>query len=87
MEGWSPNDDPFEEHFAHFPECAWAVCRCAKRDNNDLPFSWDNEDQWPTSKRMEETRLKTFGNWWPHDRKKGWVGTSKKVFKFIFNLF
>jgi hypothetical protein len=82
MEGWSPNDDPFDEHFTHAPDCAWAICRCVKREfnNNELPFSWNNEDQWPTSKNMEEIRLKTFGNWWPHEGKKGWVGTSRKVF-------
>ncbi|CAI2182675.1 13292_t:CDS:2 [Funneliformis geosporum] len=86
MERWDPTDDPLEEHVNHSPNCAWAICRCIKRKftDDELPFSWDNKEQLPTSKKMEEVRLKTFGNWWPHDGKKGWIGTSKKMAKAGF---
>ncbi|GBB90934.1 hypothetical protein RclHR1_01800019 [Rhizophagus clarus] len=81
IEGWEPNDDPIDEHFVHSPTCAWVICLYKNKIN------WDDEDQWPTSKNMEEVRLKTFGKWWPHDGKKGWNGTSKKMAKagFYFN--
>ncbi|CAG8787605.1 2516_t:CDS:2 [Dentiscutata erythropus] len=89
MEGWDPQDDPFEEHVNHSPDCAWAICYCSMRNFNDnkLPFSWDDKDKLPTSKNMEEARIKTFGTWWPHDGKKGWVGTIKKMAKagFIYS--
>ncbi|CAG8595128.1 10595_t:CDS:2, partial [Funneliformis caledonium] len=86
MENWDPTDDPLEEHVNHSPDCAWVICRCIKRTfpDDESSFSWDNKEQLPTSKRMEEARLKTFGNWWPHDKKKGWVGTSKKMAKAGF---
>ncbi|CAG8598483.1 8746_t:CDS:10, partial [Racocetra fulgida] len=76
-------DDPFEEHAKHSPDCAWAICYCSIKTFNDeqLPFSWDDKDKLPNSKKMEEARIKTFGTWWPHEGKKGWVGTIKKVVK------
>ncbi|CAG8681840.1 35184_t:CDS:2, partial [Racocetra persica] len=89
MEGWDPQDDPFEEHAKHSPDCAWAICYCSLRNFNDeqLPFNWDDKDKLPTSKKLEEARIKTFGTWWPHEGKKGWVGTIKKMAKagFIYS--
>ncbi|CAG8455786.1 2658_t:CDS:2 [Acaulospora morrowiae] len=87
MEGWDPTDDPNIEHITHSPECAWALCYCMTRKFADkkLPSNLD-DDHSPSSKRMEELRLMTFGNWWPHEGKKGWIGTAKKMAKagFVF---
>lgn len=33
----------------------------------------------PTSERIVEARTKTFGLFWPHDGKRGWVCQSEKV--------
>ncbi|KAF0561132.1 inhibitor of apoptosis repeat-containing protein [Gigaspora margarita] len=89
MEGWDSQDDPFEEHVKHSPDCAWAICYCSIRNFNEdqLPFNWDDKDKLPTSKKMEDARIKTFGTWWPHAGKKGWVGTVKKMAKagFIYS--
>jgi Inhibitor of Apoptosis domain len=40
---------------------------------------WTNETLLPTSETMMETRLLTFGDLWPYDKKKGWKPTSVKV--------
>ncbi|RKP10962.1 hypothetical protein THASP1DRAFT_27271 [Thamnocephalis sphaerospora] len=39
------------------------------------------------STRMEQLRLATFGQWWPHDGKRGWLVTSKKMAKAGFIYF
>jgi hypothetical protein len=84
MDCWRPDDVPCEEHFTNSPDCVWAICQHIKKElDNNIPFNWDNEAQWPNSKNMCDIRFKTFKNWWPHDGKKGWAVTSKKVSKFI----
>lgn len=33
----------------------------------------------PQSKALEAARLSTFAKWWPHDKKKAWLPSSKNV--------
>ncbi|CAB5180208.1 unnamed protein product [Rhizophagus irregularis] len=85
MDCWRPDDVPCEEHFTNSPDCVWAICQHIKKElDNNIPFNWDNEAQWPNSKNMCDIRFKTFKNWWPHDGKKGWAITSKKMAKAGF---
>ncbi|CAG8546108.1 10834_t:CDS:2 [Diversispora eburnea] len=81
MEGWDSTDDPNLEHIYHSSECPWAIfCCILKKVSEDEVFDdWDEIDTLPTSKKMEELRVKTYGDWWPHDGKKGWLGTVKKM--------
>ena len=78
MGGWEEIDDPLKEHLRGNNSCAWAVLRdLLMRSKNGEEFGEDVED--PKSEKMNELREATFGNWWPHDDKKGWNPKSKKV--------
>ncbi|KAI9597142.1 hypothetical protein BDF19DRAFT_435984 [Syncephalis fuscata] len=51
--------------------------------------SEDEEELWQQvqtgqSARMEQWRIETFGNWWPHDGKRGWQVSSTKMAKAGF---
>ncbi|KAK9475101.1 inhibitor of apoptosis repeat-containing protein, partial [Dipodascopsis tothii] len=70
LDGWEAGDDPNEEHYRHSPECAWAVLHAPK----DVLYGLD-----PSSDEIARYRLETFGTWWPHDGKRGWVPTSEAL--------
>lgn len=54
-------------------------------DLNSLPplpssrARFTDASELPQSKALESARLSTFGKWWPHDKKKAWLPTSKNV--------
>ena len=78
MGGWEETDDPLKEHLRGNKSCAWAVLRdLLVRSKNGEEFGDHVED--PRSEKMNDLREATFGNWWPHDEKKGWNPKSKKV--------
>ncbi|CAH1761249.1 228_t:CDS:2 [Entrophospora sp. SA101] len=64
---WNKDDDPFQKHQASSPDCPWVLCRNYpnNKDNNtanESTLNWDNKNQWPTSKKLENARIKTFGD-------------------------
>ncbi|KAG0301599.1 hypothetical protein BGZ98_008204 [Dissophora globulifera] len=80
LDGWADTDDPYDEHLSHSRLCGWAIIKTIPYyDNGDLPFHWDNMDELPKGERMTKARLDTFGKWWPHERTKGWFGTTKRM--------
>ncbi|KAJ1969416.1 hypothetical protein IWQ62_000638 [Dispira parvispora] len=92
LDGWERSDDPFEEHISHAPDCAWAmvicdsyrVCPETKTDilRLDLPNEYlRGKTNRASSAKMETARMKTYGAWWPHEGKRGWTVTVKKMAK------
>lgn len=80
LDAWSKTDDPRIEHLAHAPDCAWAIVSSETWKTDDLHD--------PDSEEMLEARLQTFGPWWPHDGKRGWIPTSEAVRLFLdFSVF
>ncbi|KAK9322659.1 hypothetical protein V1517DRAFT_322821 [Lipomyces orientalis] len=79
LDGWNKGDDPKLEHLDHSPRCAWAIIHGS---------DW-KEDEYhdPECSEMLNARLETFGTWWPHDGKRGWVPTSNNMSKagFFYN--
>ena len=55
MEGWNPADVSFDEHVIHSPDCAWVICQCIRRKfaDGELPFSWDDTENLPTSRKWK----------------------------------
>lgn len=51
-----------------------------------LRARFTDPSQLPQSKPLEAARLSTFGKWWPHDKKKGWLPTSKSVRRHLTPL-
>ncbi|KAF9311259.1 hypothetical protein BG003_007596 [Podila horticola] len=87
IDGWIAEADPFQEHLDHSRKCGWAIVKSIPHvEKGGLPFTWDDEPELPKGKRMTDARLRTFGNWWPHEHEKGWFGTSKRMANagFIF---
>ncbi|KAJ1680111.1 hypothetical protein EV182_000661 [Spiromyces aspiralis] len=89
--GWEPSDDPFVEHAQHRPDCPWVLTHCKKRrsqlGDRVVELRWDPaEERDELVKFMDnnDARLSTFGDAWPHDSKKGWGATSKKLAKAGF---
>ncbi|KAK9313259.1 hypothetical protein V1522DRAFT_400342 [Lipomyces starkeyi] len=79
LDGWNKGDDPKIEHLDHSPRCAWAIIHGS---------DWkDDEYHDPESSDMLRARLETFGTWWPHDGKRGWVPTSSNMSRagFFYN--
>ncbi|KAL7415109.1 hypothetical protein BDY24DRAFT_338473 [Mrakia frigida] len=80
--GWGEEDDPFEEHVGHQEgKCGWARTKCL------VETRFTDPSDLPQSKALESARLSTFAKWWPHDKKKAWLPTSKNLAKagFIFS--
>ncbi|KAJ5091429.1 hypothetical protein NUU61_006299 [Penicillium alfredii] len=74
LDGWEEEDSPIAEHLKHSPDCGWAIMMdIQQRSSNPAAI----ED--PTSDRITQARLATFGSAWPHDGKKGWVCQSEKM--------
>ncbi|KAG0298776.1 hypothetical protein BGZ96_007651 [Linnemannia gamsii] len=79
LDDWTKDDDPFEEHLSHSRNCSWAIVKTIYPVEDGLPFHWDDEDSLPKGEKMTKARLQTFGKWWPHERTKGWFGTTKRM--------
>lgn len=88
--GWEEQDDPFKEHLGHDGKnnCGWAKTWCTievkKKEGGQGPKDamkpvFKDKDELPQSKASETARLSTFAKWWPHDKKKAWLPTSKNV--------
>ncbi|KAK9374846.1 uncharacterized protein V1513DRAFT_464344 [Lipomyces chichibuensis] len=79
LDGWNKGDDPKIEHLDHSPLCAWAIIQGS---------DWkDDEYHDPESSDMLRARFETFGTWWPHDGKRGWIPTSSNMSRagFFYN--
>ncbi|KAF9132166.1 hypothetical protein BGW39_000673 [Mortierella sp. 14UC] len=79
LDDWNKDDDPFEEHLSHSRNCSWAIVKSICPVEDGLPFRWDDDDNLPKGERMTKARLQTFGKWWPHEKTKGWFGTTKRM--------
>ncbi|KAL4876281.1 hypothetical protein BJY04DRAFT_231747 [Aspergillus karnatakaensis] len=74
LDGWEEEDNPITEHLKHAPDCGWAVMMdIQQRSSNPAEI----ED--PTSERISQARLSTFGESWPHEGKKGWLCQPEKM--------
>ncbi|RCI10357.1 hypothetical protein L249_4377 [Ophiocordyceps polyrhachis-furcata BCC 54312] len=73
LDGWEAGDDPLLEHLKHAPDCGWATVAAIEADVGD----YGTQD--PISSQMIEARKATFGDWWPHDGKKGWKCKTKQL--------
>ncbi|CAG7924421.1 unnamed protein product [Penicillium olsonii] len=74
LDGWEEDDNPVTEHLKHAPDCGWAIMMDIHQ-NSSNPASIED----PTSDRITQARLSTFGSAWPHDGKRGWVCQSEKM--------
>ncbi|KAL5364684.1 hypothetical protein BJX96DRAFT_137974 [Aspergillus floccosus] len=74
LDGWEEEDNPITEHLKHAKDCGWAVMMDIQQHSSN-PAEIDD----PTSDRVREARLATFGTNWPHDGKRGWVCDSEKM--------
>ncbi|KAJ5553650.1 hypothetical protein N7494_003028 [Penicillium frequentans] len=74
LDGWEEEDNPITEHLKHSPDCGWAITMDIQQ-NSSNPSAIED----PTSERITQARLATFGSAWPHDEKRGWVCQSEKM--------
>ncbi|KAF5362388.1 hypothetical protein D9756_002189 [Leucocoprinus leucothites] len=89
--GWEENDDPFEIHWNKCAKtCAWAVVRCALKDDLDASgrYAFTDKNRLPASKLLEKARqqIYTVGDGWIHDQVRGHGANSKRMAKagFVF---
>ncbi|KAF7588519.1 hypothetical protein BBP40_005546 [Aspergillus hancockii] len=68
LDGWEEDDNPITEHLKHSPDCGWAIMMDIQQHSSNPA---EIED--PTSEKIREARLATFGASWPHDGKRGWM--------------
>ncbi|KAJ5753081.1 hypothetical protein N7520_009998 [Penicillium odoratum] len=74
LDGWEEEDNPITEHLKHSPDCGWAITMDIQQ-NSSNPSAIED----PTSDRITQARLATFGSAWPHDEKPGWICQSEKM--------
>ncbi|KAL2820597.1 hypothetical protein BJX63DRAFT_279025 [Aspergillus granulosus] len=74
LDGWEEDDNPITEHLKHTKDCGWAIMMDIYRSSSNPA---EIED--PTSEKIAQARLATFGESWPHDGKKGWLCQSDKM--------
>lgn len=83
LSDWDAEDDPFAIHHEKCADvCGWAVVRCGLVEDMDEDgnFTFVNKARIPTTKVIEEARLKTFGeDWWPHDEDANHGANSRKM--------
>jgi hypothetical protein len=71
LANWADGDDALDEHLSHAKGfCAFAEVKRAQRGQ------WVRD---PGGSEMSEARLASFGDQWPHEKKRGWGATAKKV--------
>ncbi|PFH56183.1 hypothetical protein XA68_16926 [Ophiocordyceps unilateralis] len=73
LDGWEAGDDPLLEHLKHAPDCGWATVAAIEAEVGEYGA------QDPISPHMVEARKATFGEWWPHEGKKGWKCKTKQL--------
>ncbi|EYE99107.1 uncharacterized protein EURHEDRAFT_374182 [Aspergillus ruber CBS 135680] len=74
LDGWEEEDNPITEHLTLSQNCGWAIMKDIERHSSNPA---EIED--PTSERISGARSATFGLYWPHDGKRGWVCQSEKM--------
>ncbi|CEO59314.1 hypothetical protein PMG11_03994 [Penicillium brasilianum] len=74
LDGWEEEDNPIKEHLKHSPGCAWAIMMDIQQESSNPSTIED-----PTSERITQARIETFGTQWPHDGKRGWLCQSDKM--------
>ncbi|KAI5990133.1 hypothetical protein EDD15DRAFT_2578687 [Pisolithus albus] len=88
LSDWDVQDDPFEVHYEKCAEtCGWAVVRCGLVEDMDDEgnFTFPNKARIPTTKAMEDIRLKSFGqDWRPRDHEPNHDANSEKGPGFVY---
>ncbi|KAJ2456691.1 hypothetical protein GGF42_003121 [Coemansia sp. RSA 2424] len=89
LTGWEPDDDPFAEHYAHQPTCTYAKLHCqarVAREGDKVEWTgWpvDAGAGWKELVEMrddvQQMRLATFTEGWPHTGRGGWNVTPEKL--------
>ncbi|KAJ2639644.1 hypothetical protein GGF44_002657, partial [Coemansia sp. RSA 1694] len=89
LTGWEPDDDPFAEHYAHQPTCTYAKLHCqarVAREGDKVEWTgWpvDAGAGWKELVDMrddvQQMRLATFTEGWPHTGRGGWNVTPEKL--------
>ncbi|BCR86563.1 uncharacterized protein ACHE_30550A [Aspergillus chevalieri] len=74
LDGWEEEDNPITEHLTLSQNCGWAIMKDIERHSSNPA---EIED--PTSEKISGARSATFGLYWPHDGKKGWICQSEKM--------
>ena len=73
--GWEADDDPFEEHLKHSPECGWALVMTVAQDSNLDPKNMED----PTGQQFTDARRATFAIGWPHEAKRAWKCKTERM--------
>ncbi|KAJ1917085.1 hypothetical protein IWQ60_007888 [Tieghemiomyces parasiticus] len=92
LDGWAPHDDPFVEHQKHQGDCPWTIVVCDSQrvdpETREIVQRPDLFDDYLSGRAnrvlsvaLERARIATFGPWWPHEDKRGWAVTVKKMAK------
>ncbi|KAJ2848846.1 hypothetical protein J3B02_003881, partial [Coemansia erecta] len=98
LTGWEQSDDPFSEHYAHQPSCAYAKLHCQTREalaGNKVewvgwPVGKGGDDREQKARLLDmrndvAMRLETFTtNEWPHTGRVDWNVTPEKLAKAGF---
>lgn len=74
LDQWEEGDDPFREHLAVVPDCAWAIVTAVEKDVTPA-----NDEHDPLEEEFLQARIATFGSSWPFEKKKGWTPQTKKL--------
>ena len=77
LDGWEVDDDPIKEHLGFSPDCGWAIQVSLEQETEDGGHGGED----PMSEKMIEARKATFGDMWPHEKKRGWSCKVQKVRK------
>ena len=60
----------------HSLYCGWALVHATELKLERNPKAAIDD---PMGDKMTDARINTFGNWWPHEKKKGWLPKVEKV--------
>lgn len=69
------------EHLSHVPSCGWAINVSIQQRSQD-PNRMEDDERYPLSEEMLESRRATFKDKWPHEGQKGWKPKIEKVSGF-----
>ena len=75
LDGWEVDDDPVREHLSFSPYCGWAIQAGLEQETANGGYGEEN----PRAEKMVEARKATFGDMWPHEKKRGWTCKVQKV--------
>jgi hypothetical protein len=75
LDGWEEDDNPTREHAKFSPECGIAIHALIEQEVEEGVREHEN----PAAEKLVEARKMTFGELWPHEKKRGWTCKTQKV--------